>query len=237
MPPARKVSTAKPAVRISKTAARVPSPRLGREARCDEILAAAREVFCRKGYEQAAVSEIAASIGVVEGTVFKYFATKRELLLAVLERWYDEISGDRARELAQVPTHRERLRIVIHGHLRTIRDNPLLCRLMFREVRAEQDYRGSGLHEKNRIYTRFLVEIVKDGIAAGEFRGDVSPVLMRDLVYGAVEHLTWNYVCGRGRLNIESIATQLTAMVCDGIETPAPRAAARAAKRPAKKRA
>ncbi len=225
MPSARKAAPSRPAGQARKAPARVPSPRLGREARIDEILNAAREVFCRKGYEQTAVSEIAASIGVVEGTVFKYFATKRELLLAVLERWYDTISDDRARELAGVDSHRERLRIVILGHLRTIRDQPLLCRLMFREVRAEQDYRGSGLHEKNRVYTRYLIDVINDGIKAGEFRRDVSPALMRDLVYGTVEHLTWNYVCGRGELDIDAIAAQLTAMVCDGIETSA-RAAA-----------
>ena len=224
MPAARKALSKKPA-------GRVPSPRLGREARIDEILKAAHEVFCRKGYEQTAVSEIAAAIGVVEGTVFKYFATKRELLLAVLERWYDTISDDRARELAGVDTHRERLRIVILGHLRTIRDQPLLCRLMFREVRAEQDYRGSGLHDKNRVYTRVLIDVINDGITAGEFRSDVSPSLMRDLVYGAVEHLTWNYVCGRGELDIDAIAAQLTAMVCDGIENPAPAARTIATKR------
>jgi len=206
---------------VKKTPSRIAAPRLGREQRIDEILVAARAVFCRKGYEQTAVSEIAASMGVVEGTVFKYFPTKRELLLAVLERWYDEISGDRARELVGITLHRERLRIIVLGHLRTIRDNPLLCRLMFREVRAEQDYRGSGLHDKNRVYTRILIEVINDGITAGEFRHDVSPMLMRDLVFGTVEHLTWNYVCGRGRLNIETIAAQLTAMVCDGIETTA----------------
>ncbi len=163
--------------------------------------------------------------------MFKYFATKRDLLLAVLERWYDTISDDRARELAGVDTHRERLRIVILGHLRTIRDQPLLCRLMFREVRAEQDYRGSGLHDKNRVYTRYLIDVIHDGITAGEFRRDVSPSLMRDLVYGAVEHLTWNYVCGRGALDIAAIAAQLTAMVCDGIEAPKPAVRPRTTKR------
>ncbi|WP_022978584.1 TetR/AcrR family transcriptional regulator [Nevskia ramosa] len=236
MPSVRKVTVSKPAGRAGKLAARVPSPRLGREQRIDEILVAARDVFCRKGYEQTAVSEIAASIGVVEGTVFKYFATKRDLLLAVLERWYDAISDDRARELAGITTHRERLRIVIHGHLRTIRDQPLLCRLMFREVRAEQDYRGSGLHDKNRLYTRFLMDVINDGIAAGEFRRDVSPSLMRDLVYGAVEHLTWNYVCGRGELDVDAIAAELTAMVCDGIETTARVAAANKTPRLANRR-
>ena len=196
---------------------RIAAPRLGREERVDAILAAARTIFSRKGFEQTAVSEIAASIVVVEGTVFKYFATKRELLLKVLEDWYDDIIGESERDLLDIDSHRARLRVVINAHLRTVRDYPRLCRLMFREVRGEQDYHSSGLHAKNRRYTRLLTEVIATGVKAREFRTGSSPTLMRDVVYGAIEHLTWNYVCGRGQLDIEALTEQLTAIVCDGI--------------------
>ncbi|MGH8453104.1 MAG: TetR/AcrR family transcriptional regulator [Nevskiales bacterium] len=215
---------------MSRKATRSPAPRLAREQRVDEILAAARDLFSERGYEQAAVSEIAARIGVVEGTVFKYFATKRELLLKVLENWYEEMFGDYARDLAGVSGHRARLRLLVWRHLRSVRDFPLLCRLMFREVRSEQDYHGSDLHGMNRRYTQFLLDVIQDGIAAGEFRADLSPALLRDLVYGGIEHHTWNYMMGtaakgaggvrvRGGLDIDTIAEQITAVLCEGIGT------------------
>ena len=78
--------------------------------RVDGILGAARDVFCKKGYDATVVSEIAARLGVAEPTVFKYFPTKRELLLKVLERWYADMFGDYARDLASVKAPRERLR-------------------------------------------------------------------------------------------------------------------------------
>jgi AcrR family transcriptional regulator len=211
--------------------ARVAAPRLSREQRISEILVVAREEFCEKGYEQTAVAGIAARLGVVEGLVFKYFATKRELLLKVIEHWYDEISGGIARDLTGVEDLRMRLRIVIRDHLRVFRDYPLLCRLMFREIRSEEDYHSSALHEKNRRYTLFLTEIVAEGTALGVFRVGTSPSLTRDLVFGAMEHLTWNYVNGRGRLDIERIADTLTAMVCDGIAVSTPSATKKGAKR------
>ncbi|MFT3792260.1 MAG: TetR/AcrR family transcriptional regulator [Rudaea sp.] len=215
---------------------RAAAPRLSRERRVSEILAVAREEFSAKGYDETTVAGIAARLGVVEGTVFKYFATKRELLLKVIEHWYDEIIGGIARDLSGVADPRARLRIVIRDHLRVFRDYPLLCRLMFREIRSEEDYRSSALHEKNRRYTRLLTGIVAEGAAAGAFRAGTSPTLTRDLVFGAMEHLTWNYVNGRGRLDIERIADTLTAMVCDGIAVPAPAAAKKsAAKNTAKK--
>lgn len=209
---------------MSRKTARVHAPRLAREQRVDEILVAARDVFCEKGYEAAAVAEIAARMGVVEGTVYKYFATKRELLLKVLEHWYEEMFGDYARDLAGVQGARERLHLLIWRHLRSIRDYPLLCRLMFREVHGEADYHGSGLHEMNRQYTQFLVQVLEQGRESGEFRSDVPASLLRDLIYGGIEHQSWNYVCGRGGLDIDRIAGEITAIVCDGIAIEVPSA-------------
>lgn len=204
---------------MNRKSSRVFTPRLAREQRVDEILAAAREVFCAKGYEQAAVSEIAARIGVVEGTIYKYFPTKRELLLKVLEHWYEEMYGDHARDLAGVAGHRARLRLLVWRHLRAVREFPLLCRLMYREVQSEHDYRGTVLHDLNRRYTQFLLDVVQDGIRAGEFRADLSSTLLRDMVYGGIQHHSWNYVCGRGTLDIDQIADQVTAVLCEGIAT------------------
>lgn len=201
--------------------ARIHAPRLAREQRVDEILIAAREVFCEKGYEPTAVAEIAQRLGVVEGTIYKYFATKRELLLKVLEYWYEEMFGDYARDLAGLTSHRARLHLLIWRHLRSVRDYPRLCRLMFREVQSEHDYRGTVLHDLNRRYTQLLVQAIDDGISAGEFRSDIAPAVLRSMIFGGIEHHSWNYVCGRGELDIDRLAEQMTTVVCDGIAPPA----------------
>ena len=203
---------------MSRTARKIV--RLGREQRVADILRAARDVFCEKGYEAAAVSEIAARLGIVEGTIYKYFDSKRELLLKVLEHWYEEMFGDYERDLSGVLGARQRLRLLVWRHLRSTRDYPLLCRLMFREVRGEQDYHGSELHAKNRRYTEFLVDVIREGADSGEFRADIPPVLLRDLVYGGIEHHTWNYICGRGELDIDRIADQICAVLCEGLAAP-----------------
>lgn len=200
-----------------KAAIRVAAPRLARGQRVDEILAAARDVFCERGYEHTAVAEIASRMGVVEGTIYKYFPTKRDLLLRVLEHWYEEMFGDYARDLTGVQSARARLRLLVWRHLRSIRDNPLLCRLMFREVQSEHDYRGTVLHDLNRRYTQLLVDVISEGAASGEFRSDIPPALLRSMIYGGIEHHSWNYVCGRGVLDIDRTADQLVSVLCEGI--------------------
>src|SRR3546814_4515144 len=69
----------------------------------------------------------------------------------------------------------------------------------------------------NRQYTQFLVVVIEEGRASGEFRADLPTELLRDMVYGATEHHSWNYVCGRGALDIDTLADQITSILCDGI--------------------
>jgi len=47
------------------------------------ILIAAIELFSKKGYEATATSEIAKKAKVAEGTIFRYYKTKKDLLFAI----------------------------------------------------------------------------------------------------------------------------------------------------------
>jgi AcrR family transcriptional regulator len=185
----------------------------------DRILDAACAAFCADGYEAATVAGIAGRMGVVEGTVYKYFDSKRELLLRVLERWYTEMVDSYARDLNGVIGTRARLHWLIWRHLRTIRDNPQLSRLMFREVRSEYDYRRSSLYQLNRRYTELLTEVLRRGVVGGEVRGDLPPALLRDMIYGGVEHHTWQYLAGHAAsLDIDTIAGQIGDLLWQGMQ-------------------
>ena len=48
-----------------------------------KISSAACELFCEKGYSATSTSEIAKRAEVSEGTIFRYFATKKDLLLYI----------------------------------------------------------------------------------------------------------------------------------------------------------
>lgn len=191
--------------------------RLPREQRVRDILQAAREVFCERGYADAAVAEIAARAAVVEGTIYKYFESKHDLLLKVLEQWYEELLNEYAADLQGIRGLRERLRYLVWRHLRTIRDDPLLARLMFLEVRTHADYPRSRLFAMNRRYTALLTAVLDDGVAAGELRAGIAVRAVRDMVYGGMEHVSWRYMSGQGSLDIDREADDLLAILWDGI--------------------
>jgi len=67
---------------------RVDGPRetLPIEERRRRILDAAALVFARRGYHRARTKEIAEAAGVAEGTIYRYFKSKEELLISLVGR-------------------------------------------------------------------------------------------------------------------------------------------------------
>ncbi|MFG6147082.1 TetR/AcrR family transcriptional regulator [Halobacillus sp. B23F22_1] len=49
-----------------------------------QILKAAVEIFAEKGYASSSTSEIAAKAGVAEGTIFRHYKTKKDLLISIV---------------------------------------------------------------------------------------------------------------------------------------------------------
>ena len=54
------------------------------QERRERMISIAKEVFCEYGYEGASMSLIAARIGGSKGTLYNYFPSKNELLLATM---------------------------------------------------------------------------------------------------------------------------------------------------------
>lgn len=195
--------------------------RLPREQREADILAAARDVFRAHGYEQASISEIAERAGVVEGSIYRYFTNKRDLLAKVIQGWYGGMLAEEEKMLPGIQGTRARLRHTIWHHLKSISEEPGLSRLVFAEFRPDPDYRSTEIFEMNRRYTRRVTDIVTKAVAAGEFREDVTPALVRDLVFGGIEHHTWAFLRGSGRIEIEATADMLADLIYRGLAAPA----------------
>jgi len=198
--------------------------RLPRERRVADIMRAARDVFDEKGYAAASVAEIAARAGVVEGSVYRYFEHKRALLVEVVERWYEELLADYDEHLAAIDGTWDRLRYLVWRHLRAIHKEPMLVRLVFEELRPGADYRETCVFRLNRAYTRRTLDILREGVARGEIRGEVSLAVARDMIYGGVEHHTWGYVRGEATFSPDVTADAIIAILRAGIgvQPPAP---------------
>jgi len=191
--------------------------RLPAEQRIADIMVSARAVFTTKGYESALISDIAERAGVVDGSIYRFFANKRELLMRVIEDWYEKIILEEEERYYAVRGTWNRIRFIVFHHLQAIVREPALTKLAFTELRADPQYRQMRLYKLNQTYTRKVVELVREAIDVGEFRSDVSPSLVRSMLYGCVEHSTWAFLRNEGNLDIDQTADRIAEILYNGL--------------------
>lgn len=188
-----------------------------RQRRAAEILAAAEACFLEKGFDGTAVSEIAQRAGIAEGLVFSYFATKRDLLHAVLASMYEPLIRDLEEGCQRMQGVRATLRFIIWRHLRVFLETPRMARLILHEVRSGPDYFSSGLHDLHVRYTKPLQVMLTEAVRSGELAADLPVEMVRSAVYGTIEHLMWPVLFSRRAIDLEATASQLTELLLNGM--------------------
>jgi TetR/AcrR family fatty acid metabolism transcriptional regulator len=202
---------------MAQAGARRRVNRLPAERRILDIMLAARAVFTEKGYNDALISDIAERAGVVEGSIYRFFTNKRDLLVRVVEHWYEEMLARDDEQFAAVRGVWNRIRFIVHHHLLSIRREPALSRLVFQELRPDSSYRKTRLFQLNQAYTHRLIEVVKAAAAQGELRDDVPASLVRDMVYGCIEHRTWAFLRNEGDFEIDKTADSIADIIYRGL--------------------
>lgn len=202
---------------MAQGSARRQVSRLPPERRIADIMTAAKAVFAEKGYNEALISDIAERAGVVEGSIYRFFTNKRELLVRVVERWYEEMLARDEEQFKGVRGTWNQIRFIVHQHLMSIRREPALSRLALQELRPDPGYRDTRLFQLNQSYVHRVTDVIKAATASGEFRSGVSAGLVRDMIYGCIEHRTWTFLRNEGDFDAEKTADQITDIVYRGL--------------------
>lgn len=114
-----------------------------REARRDEIVAAALRAFTAKGFSRASMADIIAESGLSVGAIYGHFSGKQELLAAcaihLLGRRRDEV--DAAIEHGQPPAPGDAVVLLVRGMLRDGIDSGALVQV-WGEATVDPELRG-----------------------------------------------------------------------------------------------
>ncbi len=190
--------------------------RMTRDARMADILRVARDVLRERGFEQFTPAEVAVRCRTSEGTIYKYFPTRRELLNQVAEAWFDELlSQDYPGGTGGAIE--ERLYQVIWWSLSFIRREPMLSRYVLLDLRADPEYRTTRAYAQNREVVRRVMTVIADGQSNGTFRKDLDTKLVRNMIFGAIEHQTWAFLRGEADFSVDDSAAGITRIILSGV--------------------
>lgn len=97
----------KPKARGRRVDQRTRAARAQRREARDELLSAALRVFAEHGYRDASVDQIAAAAGYSKGALYWHFASKEEVLFALLDERIDAPTRELVALLESAPPERD----------------------------------------------------------------------------------------------------------------------------------
>ncbi|MEO8759040.1 MAG: TetR/AcrR family transcriptional regulator [Devosia sp.] len=205
---------------------RGPKFRRRAEARPDEVLDAALELFIEKGFAATRVEDIASRAGLSKGAVYLYFPSKEAILEGLVKRAVLPIA-DNALSIFQ--NYVGDPRPVISAALKMVAgrlSDPKLAaipRLLIREMihfpEFAQMYRQAVLDRVMPVIER----LIRNGIEEGYFRAVDPELTLRSIVGPLVLHMMIAEIFGimpAGGIEIDRLIDNHLTILFDGLSAP-----------------
>lgn len=164
----------------------LPARQRRKEARPQQLLDAALELFVEKGFAATRAEEVAARAGVSKGTLYLYYPSKEDLLKAVIEQGLGSAIAAGAEEAASFsgPTDALLREVLVHWWQR-IYDSPLsgVFKIIITEVRNFPEI--AEFHRQAVVGPgqKLVGELIRRGINRGEFRPVDVEAAVRSVVF------------------------------------------------------
>jgi AcrR family transcriptional regulator len=155
-----------------------PAPRVKSakpKRRTAEIVAAAAQVFARRGYHGASTQDIADVLGIRQASLYYYFDSKEAALEAVCTEGMRDYALRAQRIHRSHDSGAAKVGALVFHHLAPMADKLDFTLVFLRERRFLPAPARKRLGAMERRYERFVERIIRDAVESGEFRADLDP--------------------------------------------------------------
>jgi AcrR family transcriptional regulator len=154
----------------------VRAERLDTRTRRDQIARAALQLIAAKGLRALSMAGLARQVGLVPSAIYRHFAGKDEVLDATLEHLGQRLLSNVGLAAEETEDPVERLRRLLSRHVRLIRENQAIPRVIFSEgIYGDRPERKARVHGIITRYIDHIAGFVLDGQRAGRIRRDLDP--------------------------------------------------------------
>ena len=194
-----------------------PRQRHMTDERQREIVAAVLALARERGPDAITTQAIAERIGVTQGAIFRHFADKEAIWLAVFAWVRAALAAVFAAAVAKADTPLARIEQAFLAHVAFIAANPGVPRVMFHELQYPGDTPARvEVRAMMGEYRKQLTLLFKQASAAGELPADLDTALAPVLFIGAVQSLVIQAALGGDEAGMKKRARRMFPLLLDG---------------------
>ncbi len=158
------------------------------------ILDAALKTFVRRGYSETKVAEIASEAGVAEGTLYNYFPSKEDLLLALFDEKWNAIIHEVKSKINRLDDPNKKLKAIFSSVVRMFRKNRQLAEIFMIDIKQSSIFLNN--YTINRIveFLDLIEDILEEGKRKGIYRKDLDSRVAKMIIFGAAQGILLSWV-------------------------------------------
>lgn len=194
-----------------------------KDARPQELLAAAIDLFVERGFASTRLEDVARRAGVSKGTLYLYFENKEELFKAVVRTTIVPVIGAAESSVAESDGHSAGLlRDMLTGWWERIGAHKVsgIIKLLTAESANFPELARFYQEEVINRRTRMIASLLERGIARGEFRPIDVAQMTQVLIAPMLMLVTWKHSvgpCDRSALEPQAFLEAFLDMALHGL--------------------
>jgi AcrR family transcriptional regulator len=148
------------------------SGKLARDVRREEITAAARDLFSRKGFHGTTVPDIARAAGISTGLIYYIFPSKEDILLACCEE-VAALHLDFFQQTVDIANPLERFDFIVRELYKDLDSSSKRILIMYRDISTLPRETRQGILSMIKNLDKHFLALFEEGQRAGVFRPDI----------------------------------------------------------------
>ena len=183
--------------------------------RAPQIIEAAARVFAERGFHGATTQDIADVLGIKQASLYYYFSSKEAALELVCLRGVEGFFEAAKAIAARPESARKRLALLINSHLSPLVDRADFVKVFLNERQHLPTESRRRIGRWSRGLERIFEEVIKEGIAKGEFRAALDPRMATLAILGMCNAVSsWQR---KENADVAQISAEFARLVIDGI--------------------
>ncbi len=194
--------------------------RLSTEERQSEIIRVAVELAAEKGVDSVTTQDMADAMQLTQGAIFRHFATKDDIWVAVMQWIRDRLMKVLDRAAADATDPLNAIERMFFAHITFISKHPAIPRLMFSEL----------LHKKNSKlrqliqgivsgYEARIADLLEEAKSQSLVSGDLDSQSAAVLYIGMIQGLVMQSSIFGGKRSLQQQAENIFPILLHGIKT------------------
>jgi len=190
--------------------------------RREAIIQAAIEVFSKKDFKTASISEIAQKAGVANGTIYQYFRNKEDLFFAIPVEKTNEFRSQLELHLEGISGAFNKIRKFVWYFLYFFKANPDYGRILMLEMRVSRSFVKTKTYGFLKQSVSPVVNILIEGQNEGVIRKDTDIYILRHLILGTLEHMVSRWLLKGEKYDLLEHHHEVSRILIDGLKATPP---------------